>query len=219
MMIVLEGIDGSGKSTHLDFLKACAQRQASEVVMTREPGGSPLAERLRTEILQTAMDPIAELLLVFAARRDHLTQTVWPALARGAWVISDRYVDSSLAYQGAGRGLPEEEILALMRLVEGDWQGPDWVIYFDCPAQVAEARRAERAARQGTVPVEPQQADHRREAAAPDRFDAEGTAFFERVREGYRRAAARRGAKALWVDGTLPIPDIQKILEEKIFNH
>ena len=208
MMIVLEGIDGSGKSTHLDFLKACAQRQVSEVVMTREPGGSPLAERLRTEILQTPMDPIAELLLVFAARRAHLEETVWPALARGAWVISDRYVDSSLAYQGAGRGLAEDEILALTRLVEGDWQGPDWVVYFDCPSEVAAARRAQRAhSAQGQPPT------------APDRFDAEGTAFFDRVREGYRRAAARRGAKALWIDGTQPIPEIQRILEERMFNH
>ncbi|MFM1928510.1 MAG: thymidylate kinase [Pseudomonadota bacterium] len=112
MMIVLEGIDGSGKSTHLDFLQACARRAAAEVVMTREPGGSPLAERLRTEILQTQMDSIAELLLVFAARRAHLEETVWPALARGAWVISDRYVDSS---PGFGR---------LFRLSIGGGCGP-----------------------------------------------------------------------------------------------
>ena len=207
MMIVLEGIDGSGKSTHLDFLHACARRTAAEVVMTREPGGSPLAERLRTEILQTPMDSIAELLLVFAARRAHLEETVWPALARGAWVISDRYVDSSLAYQGAGRGLAEDQILGLTRLVEGDWQGPDLVVYFDCPSEVAAARRAQRA-----------QSGQGRPTSAPDRFDAEGTAFFERVREGYRRAAARRGPKALWIDGTQPIPEIQKILEERIFS-
>jgi dTMP kinase len=207
MMIVLEGIDGSGKSTHLDFLHACARRTAAEVVMTREPGGSPLAERLRTEILQTPMDSIAELLLVFAARRAHLEETVWPALARGAWVISDRYVDSSLAYQGAGRGLAEDQILGLTRLVEGDWQGPDLVVYFDCPSEVAAARRAQRA-----------RSDQGRPTSAPDRFDAEDTAFFERVREGYRRAAARRGPKALWIDGTQPIPEIQKILEERIFS-
>ena len=207
MMIVLEGIDGSGKSTHLDFLHACARRTAAEVVMTREPGGSPLAERLRTEILRTPMDPIAELLLVFAARRAHLEETVWPALARGAWVISDRYVDSSLAYQGAGRGLAEDQILGLTRLVEGDWQGPDLVVYFDCPSEVAAARRAQRA-----------RSDQGRPTSAPDRFDAEDTAFFERVREGYRRAAARRGPKALWIDGTQPIPEIQKILEERIFS-
>jgi len=208
MMIVLEGIDGSGKSTPLDFLEACARRRALEVVMTREPGGSPLAERLRTEILQTPMDPLTELLLVFAARRAHLEETVWPALARGAWVISDRYVDSSLAYQGAGRGLAEDEILSLTRLVEGDWRGPDLVVYFDCPSEVAAARRAQRAhSAQGQQPV------------APDRFDAESIDFFERVREGYRRAAARRGPKALWIDGMQPILEIQKTLEERIFLH
>ncbi len=207
MMIVLEGIDGSGKSTHLEFLRRCASARGGEVVLTREPGGCPLAERLRHEVLQTPMDSLTELLLVFAARRAHLAQTVWPALARGACVISDRYVDSTYAYQGGGRGLPWETITQLTTLVEGDWGGPSKVIYFDCPPEVAAARRAGRASTQDQT------------IALTDRFDAETVAFFDRVRAGYREAAARRGERAVWVDATQPISVIEKLLEEKVFNN
>ena len=111
------------RAPHLEFLRRCASARGGEVVLTREPGGCPLAERLRHEVLQTPMDSLTELLLVFAARRAHLAQTVWPALARGACVISDRYVDSTYAYQGGGRGLPWETITQLTTLVEGDWEG------------------------------------------------------------------------------------------------
>lgn len=203
--IVVEGMDGAGKSTHLSFLKGLIEARGHRVVLTREPGGSPLAETLRELVLHQDMDGLTELLLVFAARRDHLMKTVWPALRAGSWVLSDRYLDSSWAYQGAGRGLDQGLLSALTRQVEAEGRGPDQVFYFDLPAEMAAARRAARA--QSVADQAP---------PSEDRFEQEDLAFFERVREGYRQAAAGRGERAVWIDSRNTIEDIQKLLSERL---
>jgi dTMP kinase len=168
--ITFEGIDGAGKTSHLDALEAQLRRAGHDVVRTREPGGTPLAEKLRDSVLHDAMDPLTESLLVFAARRDHLLNVVEPALARGAWVLSDRFTDATFAYQGAGRGFDLTVLSTLESWVQGKRQ-PDLTFLFDLPPEVASARLS--GARQ------------------PDRFEAQDTAFFERVRSGYQ---ARRRA-------------------------
>ncbi|MBL8334549.1 MAG: dTMP kinase [Rubrivivax sp.] len=167
--ITVEGIDGAGKSTHVaaaaDWLKA----HGHEVVLTREPGGTPLAETLRNLVLHERMDPLTEALLVFAARRDHVVQTILPALAAGRTVLCDRFTDASFAYQGGGRGFDEAVLGQLERWVHPGLQ-PDLTLWFDLPA-------AEAAARRGA-------------ARSPDRFERQDEAFFGRVREGYARRAA-----------------------------
>lgn len=164
VFITFEGIDGAGKTTHMDTLEQLLKSQGREVVRTREPGGTPLAEKLRGLFLHDAMDPLTESLLVFAARRDHLVQVILPALARGAWVMCDRFTDATFAYQGGGRGFD----LQVLRTLEGwvqDQKQPDLTFLFDLPPEVAASRLA--AARQ------------------PDRFEAQDTAFFARVRQAY----------------------------------
>ena len=162
--ISFEGIDGAGKSTHIEALAALARERGHEVVLTREPGGTPLAEQLRELVLHQPMDTLTEALLVFAARRDHLAQHILPALARGALVLCDRFTDASFAYQGGGRGF---DLAVLSQLEAWVQQGrqPDLTIWFDLPAAVAAARR-------GAV-------------RAPDRFEAQDEAFFERASAGY----------------------------------
>ena len=164
--ITFEGIDGAGKSTHMDRLAQWLRDQGRTVVMTREPGGTPLAETLRELVLHQAMDPMTEALLVFGARRDHLVRCIEPALARGEDVLCDRFTDATFAYQGAGRGFDRELLQTLERWVQHGRQ-PDVTFWFDLPASVAAARRAA--------------------ARTPDRFESEDLAFFERVREGYAR--------------------------------
>lgn len=164
VFITFEGIDGAGKTTHMDTLERLLQSQGREVVRTREPGGTPLAEKLRTLFLHDAMDPLTETLLVFAARRDHLMQVIMPALARGAWVMCDRFTDATFAYQGGGRGFDKQVLGTLEGWVQEQKQ-PDLTFLFDLPPAVAASRLA--AARQ------------------PDRFEAQDTAFFERVRQAY----------------------------------
>jgi dTMP kinase len=171
--ISFEGIDGAGKTSHLDALESQLRQAGLDVVRTREPGGTPLAEKLRQSVLHDTMDALTESLLVFAARRDHLVQVIEPALARGAWVLSDRFTDATFAYQGAGRGFDLSVLSTLEGWVQGQRQ-PDLTFLFDLPPAVAAARLS--AARQ------------------PDRFEAQDTAFFERVRAGYQ---ARLQADAL----------------------
>ncbi len=174
VFITFEGIDGAGKTTHMDTLEQLLKSQGREVVRTREPGGTPLAEKLRGLFLHDAMDPLTESLLVFAARRDHLVQVILPALARGAWVMCDRFTDASFAYQGGGRGFD----LQVLRTLEGwvqDQTQPDLTFLFDLPPEVAASRLA--AARQ------------------PDRFEAQDTAFFARVRQAYLDRMAQSPAR------------------------
>jgi dTMP kinase len=168
--ITFEGIDGAGKSTHITALQAWLGARGHEVVLTREPGGSPLAEQLRELVLHQPMDAMSETLLIFAARRDHLHTCIEPALARGAVVLCDRFTDATFAYQGAGRGFD----LGVLAQLEG-WvqQGrqPDLTLWFDLAPQVAAERRAA--------------------VRTPDRFEQQDTAFFTRVRHGYAQRMAQ----------------------------
>lgn len=162
--ITFEGIDGAGKTTHMDALEQAWKQAGHEVVRTREPGGTPLAEKLRGLFLHDAMDPLTEALLVFAARRDHIKTVIEPALARGAWVLCDRFTDATFAYQGGGRGFDQSVLGTLESWVQDGLQ-PDLTLLFDLDPAIAAARLS--AARQ------------------PDRFEAQDQAFFERVRDAY----------------------------------
>ncbi|MDO9234862.1 MAG: dTMP kinase [Aquabacterium sp.] len=162
--ITFEGIDGAGKTTHIDALEQTWRLAGHEVVRTREPGGTPLAEKLRSLFLHDAMDPLTEVLLAFAARRDHLISVIEPALARGAWVLCDRFTDATFAYQGGGRGFDLAILQSLEQWVQAG-RRPDLTLLFDLDPSVAAARLS--VARQ------------------PDRFEAQDQAFFERVRSAY----------------------------------
>ncbi|MBT9525874.1 MAG: dTMP kinase [Rhizobacter sp.] len=164
--ITFEGIDGAGKSTHIDALAERLRHMGQQVICTREPGGTPLAETLRAQILQTAMDPLTEALLVFAARRDHIQQVIAPALAQGHTVLCDRFTDATFAYQGAGRGFDTEVLTTLENWVQQGLQ-PALTFWFDLPAEMAAERRAA--------------------ARSPDRFEQLDVHFFNRVRQGYAR--------------------------------
>jgi dTMP kinase len=169
--ITLEGGEGAGKSSALAACERHLRARGLDLVLTREPGGAPLAERVRELMLDPAhagMAAEAELLLVFAGRAQHVRQTIRPALARGAWVLSDRFTDSSYAYQGAGRGLPEAMIADLETLAVGPTR-PDLTLLLDLPVAVGHARLGARG------PV--------------DRIEAEPAPFFERVRAGFRARA------------------------------
>jgi len=179
-----EGVDGAGKSSHIAALSDAFKMQGREVVCTREPGGTLLAEKLRNLILHDAMDPLTEALLVFAARRDHVQQVIVPALQRGAVVLCDRFVDATFAYQGYGRGFSLSVLSELERWVlDSQALGvqrellPDLTLWFDLPVEVAAQRVAM--------------------ARSPDRFEAQSPVFFQRVRDGYEaryRAAPERFA-------------------------
>ncbi|TDP84490.1 dTMP kinase [Aquabacterium commune] len=168
--ISFEGIDGAGKTTHIDAVEQAWRAAGHEVVRTREPGGTALAESLRELVLHQPMDALTEALLVFAARRDHVQQVIAPALARGAWVLCDRFTDATFAYQGAGRGFDLQVLAQLEGWVQQGLQ-PELTLLFDLPPAVAAARL--------------------RDARQPDRFESLDEAFFERVRGGYlaRQAA------------------------------
>lgn len=179
--ITFEGIDGAGKSTHIDALAERWRNQGQHVVLTREPGGTPLAEALREQLLHTAMDPLTEALLVFAARRDHLRQVVQPALAAGHTVLCDRFTDATFAYQGGGRGFDPNVLATLEQWVQEGLQ-PELTVWFDLPAAVAAERRAA--------------------ARAPDRFEQQETAFFERVRAGYQARCEQHPARFMRIDAS-----------------
>lgn len=181
--ITFEGIDGAGKSSHIDPLAQWISARGHEVVLTREPGGTPLAERLRELFLRDDMDALTEALLVFAARRDHLRRIIEPALARGATVLCDRFTDATFAYQGGGRGF---DLAVLGQLEQWVQQGrqPNLTLWFDLdPAQAAQRRAA---------------------AREPDRLEQMDTAFFERVRAAYqlRRDASPQRFARIDANGT-----------------
>jgi dTMP kinase len=180
--VTFEGIDGAGKSTHLEAVAARLRAAGATVHCTREPGGTPLAESLRALVLHEPMDALTEALLVFAARRDHLQRVIVPALARGETVLCDRFTDATFAYQGGGRGFDGAVLAQLEAWVHGGVQ-PDLTIWFDLPAPLAAARRAA--------------------ARAPDRFEQQDEAFFERVREGYRARAAAAPLRIVRIDAAL----------------
>jgi dTMP kinase len=179
--ITVEGIDGAGKTSHIDALAQRWLDRGLDVVRTREPGGTPLAESLRELVLHQHMDALTEALLVFAARRDHLQRVIEPALARGAVVLCDRYTDATFAYQGGGRGF---DLAVLSQLEHWVQQGrqPDLTLWFDLAPEIAAARRAA--------------------ARAPDRFEAEAVGFFTAVREAYARRFAQTPARVARLDAS-----------------
>jgi dTMP kinase len=194
--ITLEGVDGAGKSSHLAFIADALRARGHQVLVTREPGGSPVAEMLRTIVLEQPMDAVAETLLMFAARADHVARTLRPALEAGSWVVCDRFSDASLAYQGAGKGVPR----ALIRsLAEAAHPGlaPDLTLLFDCPWKVAQGRLA-------------------RGGREKDRFEREGQDHFERVRGCYLELAQAEPARVRRIDASQAPSNIQVVLKEII---
>jgi dTMP kinase len=180
LFLTLEGIDGAGKSSHIDALEAVFRAQGRAVQRTREPGGTPLGETLRTVVLNEPMDALTESLLVFAARREHVLQVIAPALARGDVVLCDRFTDATFAYQGAGRGFDLGVLATLEQWVQAaDGRAllqPDLTLWFDLPPEIAAERLAG--------------------ARLPDKFEAQPLAFFRRVAQGYAdRAVAPRFAR------------------------
>lgn len=195
LFITVEGVEGVGKSTAVAQLEAALTAHGVTVVCTREPGGTKLGERLR-DILLTAADeplqPMAELLLMFAARSQHLEQVIRPALARGDWVLCDRFTDATFAYQGAGRQLGEGVVAQLEDLVQGSLR-PDLTVLLDAPVNVG----LERARGRGAL----------------DRFESEDMAFFERVRRAYLRRAAVGGGRYHVVDANQDLESVQATLQ------
>ena len=190
LIITFEGIDGAGKSSHIARLADALRGAGREVVLTREPGGTPLAETLRELLLHQPMDALTEVLLAFAARRDHLRQVIGPALAKGCVVLCDRFTDATFAYQGAGRGLDDALLSYMERVAQtGIAQNddlmldPDMTLWFDLPPAVAAARLAD--------------------ARAPDRFESQPQAFFSRVAQGYADRAAQAPQRMVRIDAAL----------------
>ncbi len=192
--ITLEGIDGAGKSTHSSGIAEFLRHRGKEVVVTREPGGTPLGEKLRALILSQPMHIETEAMLMFAARREHLARVVVPALTAGRWVVSDRFTDATYAYQGSGRGLSKGKIAALEEWVQEGLQ-PDLTLVFDVPVEVAKRRLA---ATQSEL----------------DRFEREGQGFFERVRAGYLERAAADPRRMRIVDASGSQTEVKKVVEK-----
>jgi dTMP kinase len=190
--ITLEGVDGAGKSTHLDFLADKIRARGVELVVTREPGGTVLGEKLRQLLLNEAMQPDTELLLMYAARAEHVATVIKPALAKGAWVLSDRFHDASFAYQCGGRGIDANRLLDLEEWALGDFK-PDLTLLFDVAPKIAARRRAQ--------------------ARAADRFEQEQAAFFTRVREAYLLRAKAEPDRIRVVDSALDIELIRADLD------
>jgi dTMP kinase len=190
--ITLEGVDGAGKSTHLDYLAEKIRARGVELVVTREPGGTALGEKLRALLLNDPMQPDTELMLMYAARAEHVAALIKPALASGAWVLSDRFSDASYAYQCGGRGIDAGRLQALEDWVLAGFK-PDLTLLFDVTPEVAEARRAQ--------------------ARAADRFEQEQAAFFGRVREAYLERATTEPARIHVIDASHSIESIRAELD------
>ncbi|WP_343572803.1 dTMP kinase [Pseudomonas sp.] len=195
LFITLEGPEGAGKSTNREYLAERLRERGIEVQLTREPGGTPLAERIRELLLAPSDEKMAvdtELLLVFAARAQHIAEVIRPALARGAVVLCDRFTDATYAYQGGGRGLPVERIAQLESFVQGSLR-PDLTLVFDLPVEIGLSRAAAR----GRL----------------DRFEQEGRAFFEAVRSTYLVRAQAEPARYRIVDAAQPLAEVQRNLD------
>ena len=190
--ITVEGIDGAGKSSHLEFLCARARSKGGGVLLTREPGGTPLGESLRKMVLHQAMAPMTEALLMFGARSAHVAEVIEPALEAGTWVVCDRFSDSSYAYQCGGRGLSPQVVATLEAMVHPQLQ-PDATFLFDVePAIAAERQRAQ--------------------ARSPDIFEREQTAFFERVREAYQQRARQQMYRFHFIDASGTPEQVRELL-------
>lgn len=189
--ITVEGVEGVGKTTNLDFIESLFRDRSIPLLRTREPGGTPLAESIRELLLQNreeTFDSTAELLLIFAARAQHLNQKIRPALAAGQWVLSDRFTDATFAYQGGGRQLPLRHIEQLEQLVQGDLR-PDLTLILDLPVEIGLQRAAARSEK--------------------DRFEHERTEFFERVRKMYLQRARENPARYTVIDASVSLADVQ----------
>ncbi len=196
--ITLEGSEGSGKSTNLAFIHQQLQAAGLDVILTREPGGTPLSEQIRELLLDhrnSTMHSDTELLLMFAARAQHINEVILPALERGQWVLCDRFTDATYAYQGAGRGIEMARIAQLEQWVQGDLR-PDLTFFLDLPVSVGLARASERA--------------------ELDRFEREQIDFFERVRQGYLAQAARHPRRYRLVDASQPLEQVQAQLAAQL---
>lgn len=192
--ITLEGVEGAGKSTNLAFIEELLRASGIPHLVTREPGGTSLGEALREILLHGSHDGLctdSELLLMFAARAEHLAKRIRPALAQGTWVLCDRFTDATYAYQGGGRGVPAERIRVLEQWVQNGLR-PDLTLLFDVPVDQGLARAGNRS--------------------APDRFERENREFFERVRKNYLAAAAREPARIRIVNSALPRDQVQEQL-------
>ena len=207
LFISFEGIDGAGKSTHIDALAEALRGADRQVTLTREPGGTPLAETIRTLVLHEPMDALTEALLMFAARREHISQVIVPALARGDAVLCDRFTDATFAYQGGGRGFDWESLLILERLaqtlsgpeanlIHKTLLKPDLTLWFDLPPLVAAQRLAG--------------------ARVPDRFEAQPVAFFEAVRAGYARRAQQEPARFARIDADQPMAAVGQAVQAAV---
>ena len=194
--LTLEGVDGAGKSTHIEFIADAVRTKSAHVIVTREPGGTDLAERLRQTILAEPMPPVLETLLVFAARADHVARVIRPALAAGHFVICDRFTDATAAYQGAGHGVSAELIA---RLADAAHPGlrPDRTLVFDCPYEVSSARLA-------------------KAGRALDRFEREDRAFFERVRSAYLALARSEPSRVRVIDASGDAAAVRKQIKSAL---
>lgn len=192
--ITLEGVDGAGKSTHIPWIKERLAAGSREIVVTREPGGTPLAEKIRARVLSEKMDPETETRLIFEARKDHVEKVIAPALARGAWVLCDRFTDSTYAYQGAGKGVPRARIEVLAKETHPDLV-PDLTLVFDVSYTVSSHRLADRTL---------------------DKFEAEGVSFFERVRQAYLAQARADPGRVRIIDGSKPLDEVKAEVEKWI---
>ena len=197
--ITLEGVDGAGKSTLVPWIAGRLRRPGREVVVTREPGGTPLAEKLRALVLAEAMDPLSETLLMFAARFDHVQKIILPALARGAWVVCDRFTDATVAYQGGGKGVAAELIRRLAQSVHPGLT-PDQTLIFDCPYEVSRSRLSASGRKL-------------------DRFEAEQQAFFDRVRAAYRDTATAEPGRVRIIDGSKAPWEVKVEVEKLIISY
>ena len=192
--ITVEGIEGVGKTTNISFVQRTLQSAGHEVVLTREPGGTPLGEVIRGLLLDphyTGMDPVCELQLMFAARAEHLARVIRPALAEDQWVLCDRFTDATYAYQGGGRGIDATIIARLEQLVQGDFR-PDLTLLLDVPVEVGLARASDRS--------------------DPDRFEQEQVAFFERVRQAYLDMAAAQPHRYRVIDAAQSLENVRQQL-------
>ena len=198
IFITVEGIEGTGKSTNIDFLTGLIEKRGFEVIRTREPGGTPMAEQIRQLLLdhdQENLPAIAELLLFFASRSLHLCNTIIPSLQQGKWVVCDRFTDASRAYQGSGRGLDLDRIERLAEWVQEGVE-PDMTLLLDAPAEIG----MERAAARGEG----------------DRMDNEELAFYQRVRAGYLTLADMHPDRFAVVDASRPLADVQVSIEAEL---
>jgi dTMP kinase len=195
-LITVEGVDGAGKSTHIPYIAERLRGRGAKLLVTREPGGTRLAEQLRELILTEAMDPIAETLLMFAARADHVSRVIGPALEEGSWVLCDRFTEATFAYQGGGKGVGEDLIRRIAAAVHPGL-APDRTLVFDCPYEVARERLG-------------------RSGKALDRFEREGREFFERVRASYLAQAAAEPGRIRVIDASQAPQLVHNSLEKEI---